>query len=69
MKQKEIGKGLGYSSSTSHGFGDDIKMQSPYKKNNTKRSPKTSKDLKRPQMTSNVEKNEPVVKKSNQKTI
>ena len=46
VKQKEIATELGYSSSTLQSYRQDIKMQSPYKSNNPKRSPKTSNDLK-----------------------
>ena len=52
MKQKEIAKELGFSSSTSQRYRQDMKMRSPYKSNGPKRSKKTSYDLKRPQMTS-----------------
>ena len=51
MKQKEVGKELGYSSSTLQRYRNDIKMQSSYKLNNPKSSPKTSNDLKTPQKT------------------
>ena len=47
MKQKQIAKELGYSSSTLQRYRYDIKMQSPYISNNARRSPKTSNDLKR----------------------
>ena len=38
------------------------KTQNPYKSKNPKRSPKTSNDLKRPQMTSKDENGKPVSK-------
>ena len=47
MKQKEIGKELGYSSSTLERYRIDIKIPTPYKSNNLERSPKTSNDFKR----------------------
>ena len=53
MKQNEITKDLGYSSSTLQRQRLDIKLQSPYKSNNPKKCPMTSNDLKRPQKTSN----------------
>ena len=52
MKEKEIAKDLGYSSSTLQRRETDMKMQSPYKSNNPKRHSKTSNDHKKPQMTS-----------------
>ena len=52
MKQMEVAKELGYSSSTFQRYRNDIKMQSPYKSSNPKITPKTSNDLKGPQMTS-----------------
>ena len=64
MKQNEITKVSGFSSSTLELYRTDLKMQSPYKSNNPKKSPKTSNspsanssqnehDLKKPQITSN----------------
>ena len=52
MKQKELAKELGYSSSTLQRYRQDIKMQSPHKLNNPKRRQMTSNGRKRPQMTS-----------------
>ena len=47
MKQKEIAKELGYSSSTSQHYKYDVKMQSPHKSNNPKGLEMTSNDFKR----------------------
>ena len=47
MKQDELAKELVYSRSTLQHYRIGIKMQNQYKSNNPKRSPKTSKDLKR----------------------
>ena len=60
MKQSEIADQLKMSSSTLQRFRNDINMQSPYRNNpnNLKKHPKKvkideSRDLKRPQITSN----------------
>ena len=47
-----------------------MKMQSPHKSRNLQRTPKTSFDLKRPQMTSKdaIENDKPVFKKVNANT-
>ena len=45
MKQKEIAKELGYSSSTLQHYRQDTKMQSPYKSNNPKKCQMTTNDL------------------------
>ena len=65
VKQKEIAKELGYSSSILQRYRYDIKMQSPYKSSNPKRTPKTLNDLKRRQTTSkDIDENDkPVSKK------
>ena len=47
MKQNEIAKELGYSSSTLQRYRQDIKMQSPYKSNNPIKRQMTSEGLKR----------------------
>ena len=47
LKEDQIAKDLGYSSSTLQRYRNDIKMQSPYKSNYTKRTQKTFNDLKR----------------------
>ena len=53
LRQDQITKELGYSSSTLQPYRHNIKMQSPYKLNGLKRTQKTSKDhSKRPEMTS-----------------
>ena len=60
LKQKEIAKELGDSSSTLERYRNDIKMKSPCKSNNLRRLPKTSNDdLNRLQMTSR----EPITKR------
>ena len=46
IKQKKISKELGFSSATLQRYRCDIKMQSLYKSNNPKKTPKTSNDLK-----------------------
>ena len=50
-KQKETAGELGYSSSTLQRYRIDTKRQIAFKSNNPNRSPKTSNDHKRPQMT------------------
>ena len=52
MKQKEIAKELGFSSSILHRYRYEKEISSPYGSDDPKRSPKTSNDLKRPQMIS-----------------
>ena len=52
MKQKEIAIEMGYSSTTLESYRNDIKMQTPKKSSNPKRTPKTSNDLEGPQITS-----------------
>ena len=47
IKQKEIAKEVGNSSSTLQRHKNDIKMESPYKIRNSKRFSKSSNDLKR----------------------
>ena len=46
MKQKEIAKELGYSSSILQRYRQDIKKQSPDNSNNPKKRQMTSKELK-----------------------
>ena len=69
MKQKNITKELGYSSSSLQCWRNDIKMQPPYNSNNPKRSQKTYSHLERRQMTSKDanEVHEAVSKKVNTK--
>ena len=50
--QDPIAKDLGYSSSTFQRYRYDIRMQTPYKSNIPKGTPKTSIDIRRHQMTS-----------------
>ena len=69
MKQKEFAKEVGYSSSTLQRCRNDIKMQSTSKSNNPQRSPETSNDLRRPQLTSKDENSKLVSEKVKTKNI